>query len=310
MQLTHIVGFGIALALGGCSGADGVEADVQEGSESSGTPESSVGSQVPGAPESFSSNEALSEASALGEKTGKLGLLIGPSMELLATLDLVEGGQVNFIKDPKGILTVSQIYRATDAEPISAEDMKRFGPAEIWRRLAPERAVPAALLEAEQEFARPDLARGGIEPVSEVASNVETSVQDDFGALREPIEGQLQHAVVDDSKCPAAKFKEKYCGGPAGNNLCKLTRTGDEKIARDDAAVVLSYACSYRGKIGHRLDVAHWSDWEIVKDVILEPGWVEGSLSHAMDILNGDFTFEAIINRATGDGWNQNVFFY
>lgn len=74
--------------------------------------------------------------------------------------------------------------------------------------------------------------------------------------------------------------------------------------------LVITWACSSRGKIGHRLDVRHYRDWQIVDDVILSPGWVAEGIGHSADLLLGDFDFEAIINRASGDLWNQAVFFY
>ena len=309
----RMVGLGLALALGGCSGVNDA-AESEEG-QPNGASAPSVDSQLPAAPVAFSSSEALSEAAKRNQAAGKLGLLMGPGVELLASVELVDGGQVNFLRGEEGLISVSQIYRATDAAPIDLEDARRVGPAEVFRRLAPERAVPDALLKLESELPS-DLDERRFEPKSAVGSAAEspvnTSVADEFGELSAPVEGQIQQAAIDDSKCPAAKFKKDICQNQSddAHNACKLTRTGNGKVERSDMGLIISFACSYRGSIGHRLDYRHWSDWKILVDSILTPGWVQGSISFSGEsVLDGDFDFEAIINRASGDGWNQYAWF-
>jgi hypothetical protein len=240
------------------------------------------------------------------EATGKFGVLVGPGVELLASVDLVEGGQVNFMRTEDGLLGVSQVYRMTDAEPIRIADVKRLGAAEVFRRLAPERVVPDALLELDRELkVDPDFKLEKASQTRVDEPSLDRSTADEFVAQRAPVAGQLQQAVVDDSKCPGEKFEDEECGSVG---VCKINRTNDGKIVKDDMVFVQSKTCSYRGNIEHRLDYDHWGDWKILDTILVKPGWVKVSAFITFageDFWDGDFDFEAIIQKASGDGWNH-----
>jgi hypothetical protein len=48
--------------------------------------------------------------------------------------------------------------------------------------------------------------------------------------------------------------------------------------------------------------------WKILDTILVKPGWVKVSALITFageDFWDGDFDFEAIIQKASGDGWNH-----
>ena len=311
MDRIRIVGAGLLLLLGGCSGADG----AMEGTADAPSPPAAVdeAAEAPAAP-AFAATEA--EFSALTERNRELGviaLVVGPGTELLATIDLPDDGQVNLLRDADGLLVAHQTQRGTAKPALTRADMSQ-GPLETFQRLAPERAAPQALLDAQFEYEQRLAERPRVTDAERIqrreallpTSNptiVENGADDSARFETSGEIGQLRQAAIDDSKCPAEDFNAAHCESA---DKCLLFRTNDSKVARSDEHHVMSSACSYRGNIIHRMDIRHWSDWKILGRATLKPGWNDAFYLYA-DGWPTDFDFEAIIQEAAGDGYHHAV---
>jgi hypothetical protein len=304
MKRIGAIGLGMLLFVVGCGA--GAEGDTGRDPTNDAALETVASAAMPGAPEVLATEAEIDAAQLRNEKEGRLGLLIGKDVEVLATIDLPDVGQVNFLRDPGGMITVQQTHRVGALPPVTREDFER-GLAKAFERLAPERVVPAALRERDLRHDKAGLEQAADPRKLDFAGPdvVDRPAELDTFTPSTTVEGQLQQAVVDDSKCPATKWSEKMCH--SSSQVCLVQRTGDSKIPETDTKFMNFAVCSYRGNVTQRIDYRHWSDWSIHKRVTVAPGFNTEIFGYN-EGTPFDFDFEAIVQEAAGDGYHQKVF--
>jgi hypothetical protein len=177
---------------------------------------------------------------------------------------------------------------------------------EVFQRIAPEQAVPQALLTTENHFREQLQNRPLQQPPRELTTNpVELDLNDQLLAEARPSSGpgELRQAAVDDSACPAADFAAFACDNdPNRINYCRLHRTNTNTIREDDVGSAFAFACSYRGTITHRVRANTWS-WKTVDELTLLKGWDSWIIATSSAIFDQDV--ESKIYNSDGDGFHH-----
>jgi hypothetical protein len=185
---------------------------------------------------------------------------------------------------------------------------RELSAVETFRRLAPERTIPTALL-AKQELLNQELRdRPAREPGKELT---QTPVQDSPDeAITDAIPsraGELRQAAVDDSECPAEEFSSFSCGH-GDINYCRIQKTGTNAIREDDVDSAWAFACPYRGKITHVLKTRPWNTWGTIDESTLLTGWNDWMIAKAQFFNDQDI--ESRVMNADGDGFHHAASFW
>ena len=263
-----------------------------------------------------------------GEQPGPAGLERGASVETasdpqqartvnleeieVARIDMENGLFVGWYEPAPGVVLVGGniVY---PHEPVILDPA--LSTVEQFRALAPEREVPAALLEAEalrQHFAQLAEESGVKQSPAVQIERVDGMGLGDGLRFETNVDGVgiQRQALPDDSACPWSWFEGAYCGicAAPNHNSCgdwKVRwsfRTGTSSFTREDTWWTRTAACSYRGAIHYRVRVQPWYSWSTVVDVIRQTG--EGWW-WSRDDFSIDFDVESRVDQADGDGYHH-----
>jgi len=229
----------------------------------------------------------------------KTGLIISPTSTLAATIKTVDGVEIDFVVNEAGVTVYEQGKVGTSPR---VRDMdSRLGPVALFQSLAPNEAVPNALMEAEINAGKSIDRLAGQESVADMESDIEDSEELPNQNIDETT---MSPRSVDDSLCPASFFTNKFCVNP-GWHVCSTRRTGDYKLTKSDKNDSSVAACSYRGTIVNRLRYRPWYTWHVEERQTLDAGhW--GHIYHYD--WHTDFDMEARVYEATGDGYHHGVY--
>lgn len=216
---------------------------------------------------------------------------------MLATVQTDRGTELSFLEPAPGTLLVAE--RGTFAKPPvgGAGHRSPERAVDIFRRLAPGRALPPALVEAQSRFDRMEAQLGGIHPIRTESPPQPTA--DDAVTMST---FALEDANPDDALVPLSWFVATQCPNQsASKKVCLGRRSGDETFSAGDVHYLDSNVASYRGTVRVRVRQKTWWSWSTKHDFNIQAGevwwiyWSSGTL---------DATVAEEFREATGDGYH------
>jgi hypothetical protein len=249
---------------------------------------------------------AILSCAAAPESFAQAGQNSGPKDNILATLQLKDGGVVQFNEPAPGELVVlAEIpvgvgkTKAADAiNGVKFRDLDRLDAVGQYRALADGAEVPAALAQAQQRVARAQRAS--------VAAALKTRA-----ALKAPASDASGKAPASPKTASADStgswFQTYYC--PSGGysfNFCWLYRTGDGYVERN-ASSIKSVLYPYRGNVSHKLQYKTCFLWSCTWHTSISRTVLQGFVNWISQ-SGSRMGRRATVYEGSGDGFHWAVY--
>jgi hypothetical protein len=226
---------------------------------------------------------------------------VGPGVELTAlevgSVTLKSGNVVSWHELEPGLLLTRESFTHPSPPALDVDaDMKSLTAVELYRRLAPESAVPEGLLAA---FSRSQM----LAFVDDSTAVDLVQVKLDGSSVSEAGDGlaRAQQRVVDDSACSWAWFSP-HCDlcatGPCGGWRVSWPQiTGDSSISHK-STMQLAAMCVYRGAVRHVFRLRG----KDIQDTIQRAG---NGTRYFLNNGSHGFTLGSRVEQAAGDGYHH-----
>ncbi|MEZ4363546.1 MAG: hypothetical protein R3B48_25445 [Kofleriaceae bacterium] len=204
----------------------------------------------------------------------------------IVTLSLENGNQVEFYEPSPGLLLVSELGEAGVA-PMSANQKN---PVELYRQLAPGKAVPKALLDAQR---RSEALPPGTAPKLTAESNANANV----AAPTTPAN------FINNQSCDDYWFNSNFCGGSYDWSMCLLNHWNGAYASLGSVDYVKHAVCADIGNVTLRVQMGNGTGgiWTVLEGQWRSFSWKDGCVFGCNTSTRGD------ILNATNDRFHYSV---
>lgn len=183
----------------------------------------------------------------------------------IATIELDNGNELQFLEPAPGLLLVSEVGVAG----VPPQQIEGKQPLDIYREFAPDKQIPSALLAAQQ--------RAEKSPNIQANLSIAESPSAKGGAEATVVDGGPRN-YIDNAHCDDRWFNETFCVGSFDWMGCRLNFVGNYYAQRSNVDYVNVSTCADLGDITLKINLGNGSGgvWTVPQGTYRSWAWKDG----------------------------------
>lgn len=206
----------------------------------------------------------------------------------ITTIELANGNQVEFYEPAPGMLMVSELGTA-GVTPLPAG---KKSPVELYRELAPGKAVPAALIAAQARSEELPLSAAPTVEIDDAKTSTSANVVDDG-----------TRSFIDNESCDDYWFNNNFCVGSYDWSLCLLNHWNGAYASLSSVDYVHHAVCADIGNITLKIKMGDdtGGTWTVLQGQYRTWSWRDNCVFGCNESTRGD------VLNASGDRFHYAV---